>query len=178
MKKIFIVLFLFCIGIYVSAQNPTIIQGQTATKNMKGSSTAATSDSIVIGPASAYQIINGEYDWSLQIIPLQYGTLTSDSVYATVALFVSNKDNDNEWTEPTTWVTAISSTSSTVTAGKLYQYRDTIANTTVALTPGLIMSGTDFQYKRMKIMVYRPATTDSVGYKVNYVLKLNQAQAR
>jgi hypothetical protein len=178
MKKIFVLLSLLAIGIYVSAQNPTVIQGSSAVTNMAGSSTAATSDSIEVGKANTYQIINGEYDWSLQIIPVQYGTLTSDSVYATVALFVSNKDNDNEWTEIRSIVADVTSTSPTPTIGHYYAYRDTIANTTVALTPGILMSGKDFEYKRMKLMVYRPATTDSVGYKVNYVLKLNQDQAR
>lgn len=178
MKKILIVLFLFMTAIYVQAQNPTIIQGESAITYMAGSATAATSDSIEVGKANTYQVLNGEYDWSLQIIPVQYGTLTSDSVYATIKLFVTNKDNDNEWSEPTMWVTNVSSTAPTPTVGKVYQYRDTIANTTVSLSPGIVLSGQDFQYKRMKVLVTRPQTTDSVGYKVNYVFKLHQDQAR
>ena len=178
MKKIFIVLFLLCIGIYVSAQNPTVIQGTSAITNFAAVHDAVKEDSIEIGLANTYQVINGEYDWSLQVVPLQYGTLTSDSVYAYYKLLVSNKDNDNEWSEPFTWVTDLTSTSSTPTVGKLYLYRDTIANATVAATLGSVISGKDFQYKRMKILITRPLSDDSVGYRVNYVLKLHQAQAR
>lgn len=172
MKKIYVMLFLLMTAIYVTAQNPTIIQGQSAVTNMAGSSTAATSDSIEVGKSNTYQIINGEYDWSLQIMPVQYGTLTSDSVYATIKILVSNMDNDNEWSEPKQW--------DSFATGGLYTYplRDTIANTTVALSTGIVKSGKDFQYKRIKVLVSRPQTTDSVGYRVNYVFKLHQDQAR
>lgn len=54
MKKIFVLLFLFAIGIYVSAQNPTLIQGTSAITYMAGSATAATSDSIEVGKANTY----------------------------------------------------------------------------------------------------------------------------
>lgn len=172
MKKIIVMLFLLMTAIYVNAQNPTVIQGQSAITYMAGSSTAATSDSIEIGKSNVYQVINGEYDWSIQIIPLQYGTLTSDSVYATVKILFSNMDTDNEWSEPKQW--------DSFATGGLYTYplRDTIANTTVALSPGLIISGQDFQSKRIKVLIDRPKTTDSVAYRANYVFKLNQAQAR
>ena len=176
MKKIIVLLFLLTIGIYAMAQNPTLIQGESAITYMAGSATAATTDSIEIGPSNAYLKINGEYDVSIQVVPLQYGTLTSDSVYCTLRVYFSNKDNDNDWSERA--VMAAFDNAGTGVTHVNYIDRQTMDNATVAAATGNLWNFYDVLSKRIKIYIARPKTTDSVAYKAIYTLKLNQAQRR
>lgn len=177
MKKILVVLFLLMTAIYVQAQNPIIIQGESAVTYMAGSATSATTDSIEIGPANTYIKLQGEWDASIQVVPLQYGTLTSDSVYATLRLYFSNKDNDNDWSERTTFF-AGTDTSGIFHSQVYYTDRQTMDNATVATSTGNLWWINDVLSKRIKVYIARPQTTDSVAYKAIYVFKLHQDQSR
>lgn len=126
------------------------------------SSTAATSGTLTL------PIIAGEADWSVQVMPVVGGSLTPDSCYGTVRIYYSNSSSATAWSEPKQW--------DSFATGGLHTYflRDTIANTTVALSPGVIISGKAFPSSRIKVHVDRPQSTDSVNYRVYYVIKYPQ----
>ena len=168
MKK-FIVLFVFIVvGVAVMAQNSVRTEGRSLITVIPSSTAASTGNAVL-------PVIPGGADWSVQIIPVAGGTLTSDSVYATVQTFVSNSLGAySVWTEPKTKIAAIVATGADATVDGYFALRDTIANTTVALTPGVLLEGKSFQNSRIKIVVNRPASLDSVNYYVYYVYKYPQ----
>jgi hypothetical protein len=158
------------IGISAMAQNSLRTEGNS-TITILPLSTAASSGSYVL------PVIQGEADWSIQILPSAGGTLTADSVYGTVKIFFSNSSvlTTTGWTEPKTKVAAIVATGADATVDSYYHLRDTIANTTVALSPGVILEGSAFKGSRIKVHVDRPQSIDSVNYKVYYVIKYPQS---
>lgn len=168
MKKLIVFVFLLMTVITVMGQNSNRVEGVSSTITVIPSSTAASTGSTTL------PYIPGLADWSLQIMPIAGGTLTSDSVYATVQLFVSNSLGTAVWSEPKAWITGASATAGAGTVWEYYPCRDTIDNTTVALSPGLLMQDRGFLNSRIKVVVNRPKSTDSVNYKVYYVFKYPQ----
>jgi hypothetical protein len=171
MKKIIILIALMMIGIGAMAQNSLRTEGNSLITIIP-SSTAATSGTYIL------PVIQGEADWSIQILPLAGGVLTADSVYGTVRIFYSNSSvlTTTGWTEPRAFVVATPTSGvAGVSLGHYFPLRDTIANTTVALSPGLIYEGSAFKGSRIKVHVDRPQSTDSVNYRVYYVLKYPQS---
>lgn len=172
MKRIVFLLALLMIGVVAVAQNSIRTEGRSLVTIIP-SSTAATTGSYTL------PVIPGQADWSVQIIPVAGGTLTSDSVYATVKTFVSNSLGAYDvWSEPKTYITQAIATTSTATILPAYLGRDTISNTTVALTPGVVFGGKAFANSRIKIQINRPQSTDSVNYYVYYVYKYPQTNTR
>lgn len=169
MKKIIVLLAFMMIGVIAMGQNSLRTEGNSLITVIPVS-TAASSGSYIL------PTIQGAADWSVQIIPLAGGTLTADSVYATVKIFQSNSSvaTTTIWTE--TRAKTISGTVSSLSATVWHYFplRDTIANTTVALTPGLILEGNTFKGSRIKVHIDRPASLDSVNYRVYYVIKYPQ----
>jgi hypothetical protein len=92
-------------------------------------------------------------------------------------IYFSNKDNDDNWSERTTFYAALDSAAAW-SSQVYYTDRQTMDNATVAASTGNLWWINDVLAKRIKVYVARPKTTDSVGYKAIYVLKLHQDQAR
>jgi hypothetical protein len=172
MKKFLCLIAFIMIGVVAMGQNSLRTEGNSLITIIP-SGIAATSGTYIL------PTIQGIADWSVQIIPLAGGALTPDSVYATVKIFQSNSSTATTtiWSEVRSKVIATVPASGIfgVTVGHYYPLRDTIANTTVALTPGLIMEGSAFKGSRIKVHVDRPASTDSVNYRVYYVVKYGQS---
>lgn len=167
MKKLIFLIALVMMSVIAIGQNSLRTEGNSLI-------TIIPSDAAATSGTYTLPIIAGLADWSVQIIPLAGGTLTSDSVYATVKVFYSNSSGTAVWSEPKQYITSVSSTSGAASAWEFYSLRDTINNTTVALTPGLFLEGKEFTGSRIKIHIDRPASTDSVNYRVYYVIKYPQ----
>ncbi len=147
MKKILILMFSLLLVSFVT-QAQSVIKGVCTPVTINGAYGTAASTNVTI-PVS----MQSEWDWSLQVIPSKGATLTSDSTYATFKVFVSNSDGTAVWSE-------------------IVSKRDTLDNTTVALSPGLLIEGTDFQNLRMRLQINRPLSKDTLTYTVYYVIKL------
>lgn len=157
------------VGVVAIGQNSLRTEGR-ALVTVIPSSTAASTGSTTL------PIIAGQADWSVQIIPVAGGVLTSDSVYATVKTYFSNSSGAyTVYSEPKTYITEALSTVSSATVLPAYLLRDTIANTTVALSPGVYISGSKFPGSRIKIEINRPQSTDSVNYYVYWTIKYPQS---
>jgi hypothetical protein len=143
MKKILIFMFAFLL-VSFSIQAQSVIKGVCTAATINGAGTAN-----VTVPVS----MQSEWDWSLQVIPSAGAVSTPDSTYATFKVFVSNSDGTAVWSE-------------------IVSKRDTLDNTTIALSPGLLIEGTDFQNVRMRLQINRPASLDTLTYTVYYAIKL------
>lgn len=172
MKK-FIVLFVFLLmGIAVMAQNSVRTEGRSLITVIPSSTAASTGNTTL-------PVIPGGADVSLVIVPVAGGALTSDSTYATFQLWVSNSSGQyTAFSEPRKAIDAATATAGAATVWHYYQYRDTLANSTVALSSGLYYEIPQFKGSRIKVVANRPQSTDSVNYYVYYVYKYPQNNPR
>jgi len=148
MKKIFVIGFLLLLGCFVTQAQSSVVKGVCTPVTINGAYGTAASVNVDI-PIS----LQSEWDWSLQVIPALGAKLTPDSTYATFKVFVSNSDGTAIWSE-------------------IESKRDTLDNTTVALSPGKLIEGTDFQNVRLRLQINRPLSKDTLKYTVYYCVKL------
>lgn len=172
MKKFLVIALLLMVSGAMLAQNSLRSEGVTAAVTINGNPLAATSGT------SAILTVPGEADWSLQIIPQAGAVLTPDSTYATIKLLVSNSIPTSVWSEPTGEVTIATAATGDPTITHYYPHRDTLANSSIALTTGLLISGKQFQHSRMKVQINRPKSTDTLAYKVYWTFKYPQNNPR
>ena len=148
MKKIFVIGFLLLLGCFITQAQSSIVKGVCTAVTINGAHGTAASTNVDI-PVS----LQSEWDWSLQVIPAIGAKLTPDSTYATFKVFASNSDATAVWSE-------------------IKSKRDTLTNTTVALSPGKLIEGTDFQNVRLRLQINRPLSKDTLKYTVYYCVKL------
>jgi hypothetical protein len=157
-----------------------IAVGQNSLRTEGRSLITVTPSSLAASTGSAtLPVIPGAADVSLQIVPVAGGSLTSDSTYGTFQVYISNSLGAYAvWSEPKVKAVGIVATGADATVDSYYSLRDTLANSTVALSSGLIINIPEFQGSRIKVVANRPQSTDSVNYYVYYVYKYRQNNPR